>query len=533
MPRKKTHEQFVEELSKINPDIVALEEYESALTKILFECKRCNNKWHTTPSMLLCGHGCPKCGYEKQKKAQRKTHEQFVLELAKINPHIEAIDRYINNSTAIKFSCKICNNVWKTVPNSVLFGHGCPACSKTSTSFFEQVIFHAFKLCLGEKAVKLRDRKLIGMELDIYIPTLSVAFEPGSWAWHKNKLQRDEEKRARCRDKSVRLITIYTEYPNDEKPFYDNCWVTSNSLGYSNWNETRYFVEEVLKEYNLFLSEDQWTQIRRLALEKSKRRTQQEFVDEVLKINPNIEVVGQHKDNKTKILFRCKICNNTWRTVPSVILQGSGCPKCGQKRTVDALKKSHEEFIEALYKINNNIKVLGTYSGSKVKIACKCIICENEWETTPNGLLRGFGCPKCGRKKAANSNKKSPSKFSLDLKSKNKKVELIGTYVDSKTKVLVRCQNCGHEWKANPTALLMGQGCNFCYGSHKKTQEQFAKELSVISPNLEVLGEYTSAHQKLSVKCKDCSFEWLSTPHYLLRGHGCPKCNKNAQKKQH
>ena len=65
-------------------------------------------------------------------------------------------------------------------------------------------------MCLGERSVKNRDKTLIGMELDIYIPELSVAFEPGSWAWHRNKIERDTLKRKLCKEKNVNLLQ-YTQ----------------------------------------------------------------------------------------------------------------------------------------------------------------------------------------------------------------------------------------------------------------------------------------------------------------------------------
>ena len=37
---------------------------------------------------------------------RRKTHEEYVKEVAEINPDIEVVDRYINDNTKIKHRCK-------------------------------------------------------------------------------------------------------------------------------------------------------------------------------------------------------------------------------------------------------------------------------------------------------------------------------------------------------------------------------------------------------------------------------------------
>lgn len=143
---RKTHEQFVSELALVNAKIQVLDHYTGNRNKLMIKCLVCNHEWKTTPHDLLSGHGCPECGLVMRQNAQRKTHEQFLSELEQVNPGIEILDEYVNNHRKVKFGCKICGHIWKTVPNSVLLGHGCPECSRSSTSFFEQVIQQAFRM---------------------------------------------------------------------------------------------------------------------------------------------------------------------------------------------------------------------------------------------------------------------------------------------------------------------------------------------------------------------------------------------------
>ena len=59
-------------------------------------------------------------------------------------------------------------------------------------------------------------------------------------------------------------------------------------------------------------------------------------------------------------------------------------------------KKSHEQFVSELYKINSDIKVLGAYSGAKNKIDCECMIHNEKFTMSAEHLLRGeIGCKKC------------------------------------------------------------------------------------------------------------------------------------------
>ena len=527
---RKTHSEFKKELTTVNPNVQLLSEYRSRKQKVIVKCSCCEHEWTALPGDLLAGHGCPKCGYEMQKTAQRKTHNQFVEQLAVINPNIILLDQYVNSHTKVRFGCRVCHYEWDTVPNSVLLGHGCSQCAKTSTSFLEQTIYQAFKLCLGDGTVMLRDRKTIGMELDIFIPSLNIAFEPGSWAWHKEKIARDKEKRLRCINQNIRLITIYTDYPTLLPPFDKDCYVVTSTLGYANWNETKSFAQELLGLFDLFLTDEQWDVVRSVSLEKSRRRTHEEFVEEVSIINPNIEVVERYKDNTTRIQFKCNLCGNLWKTSPNSILQKTACPICGRRRAAEAHRKTHNQFINELHVKNSNIEVVGPYLGSKTKVECICKICGNKWEARPNALLKGQGCPECGRKSAGEKNRKDSALFYEELKQRNSKVELLGSYSSSNEQVRVRCRNCGYEWDAYPISLLNGHGCVLCYGSKKRTQEEFENELLAINPSIKVIGQYTNANSKVEIHCLKCDHRWSARPHDLLRGHGCPLCAKNIPK---
>jgi hypothetical protein len=121
-----------------------------------------------------------------------------------------------------------------------------------------------------------------------------------------------------------------------------------------------------------------------------KRKTTQEFKNEMLLVNPNIEVLGEYKGCKQKILVKNKICNHEWRSQPSNLLNGCGCPKCLGKN------KTTKEFIKEMEKINPNIIILGEYVNSTTKILVKNKLCGHEWDSsTPHNLSLGVCCPIC------------------------------------------------------------------------------------------------------------------------------------------
>ena len=69
-------------------------------------------------------------------------------------------------------------------------------------------------------------------------------------------------------------------------------------------------------------------------------------------------------------------------------------------------RKSHSEFLEELLVINPNIEVLGTYNKIHSSISVQCKVCKYVWSPLAGSLLAGQGCPVCGRKRAANANKR-------------------------------------------------------------------------------------------------------------------------------
>lgn len=112
--------------------------------------------------------------------------------------------KYVNYTTPIPLRCNACKYEYEVKPSDVLHGGGCPNCHRACTSFPEQFIRHAFVRMLGESEVLSRDKTAAGVELDVCIPALRAAVEPGSWYWHRNLVERDREKRLLCERKGIR-----------------------------------------------------------------------------------------------------------------------------------------------------------------------------------------------------------------------------------------------------------------------------------------------------------------------------------------
>lgn len=100
----------------------------------------------------------------------------------------------------------------------------------------------------------------------------------------------------------------------------------------------------------------------------NKRKTTEQYKDELYNVNPNVEVLGEYINANTKILHRCKLCLKEWYVLPNNLLKGHGCKTC-------VSTKSHEQYIVDVSKTNPNVKILGRYTGANNKIECQCNIC--------------------------------------------------------------------------------------------------------------------------------------------------------------
>lgn len=216
MGKKKTHEQYLAEVNIKNPHVIVLEKYIGASTPILHKCQYCEKEWLIRPSDVLNGKACRECSCKRSGLQRRKSHQQYLDDLAMVNIDIEPIEDYINTDTIILHRCKICGHIWPIKPNHTLSGHGCPMCG--------------FKLNAD-----------------------------------------------------------------------------------------------------------------------SKRKSQEQYIQELFYVNPDIEVIGEYINYTTPLLHRCKKCGNEWEAKPIHTMRGHGCTSCNE---------SHGERGVSQWLNGNNVKYI-------------------------------------------------------------------------------------------------------------------------------------------------------------------------------
>ena len=121
----------------------------------------------------------------------------------------------------IWWTCSECGNSWcAPVNNRTSHNAGCPECKrKYGTSFCEQAVYYYVKQLFSDA---INGDVHLGVELDIFIPSISTAVEYDGEIWHKSnkKVFLDDKKSKTCVENGITLIRI--REPNI--PAVDNCF---------------------------------------------------------------------------------------------------------------------------------------------------------------------------------------------------------------------------------------------------------------------------------------------------------------------
>lgn len=129
----------------------------------------------------------------------------------------------------------------------------------------------------------------------------------------------------------------------------------------------------------------------------TKKKTTEEYTRELNEINPFVVPLTPYIDAHSKMKFRCKICGREYEVKAYRELRrvGPGCRNCAYESMGKKRRNNSDLFEEKLKTINPNVTLLSPYVRNKQKVKCRCKICGNTWEATPDSLSRGIGCPAC------------------------------------------------------------------------------------------------------------------------------------------
>lgn len=153
MPKKITHEEFIEKLKIIKPHIEVLTQYNGNKNYITIKCTVHNHTWQSKPNWLMhvgkCD--CQKC-YDERRGVSTKNGLNFFIEKGNglfNNKYDYSKVVYVNNKTKIIITCPEHGEFQTTPEKHLNRKQGCPKCANknvTTEEFVEKA-----KLIHGDK----------------------------------------------------------------------------------------------------------------------------------------------------------------------------------------------------------------------------------------------------------------------------------------------------------------------------------------------------------------------------------------------
>lgn len=136
----------------------------------------------------------------------------------------------------------------------------------------------------------------------------------------------------------------------------------------------------------------------------SRKITTEEFRKKLYEIYGNqFDLLTPYINNQTKVSVRCNVCGNVIYKRPAKMVGADreGCYVCSGKnryKTKETLQGEVDSLYPGMYTIN------GDYINARTKISVTRTQCDHTYEISPDNLLRGKGCPKCGMRQSGYMN---------------------------------------------------------------------------------------------------------------------------------
>lgn len=233
--------------------------------------------------------------------------------------------------------------------------------------------------------------------------------------------------------------------------------------------------------------------------------------------------------NKVKVCIICPKHGEFWQTPDKHLNRKQGCPKCrGHYRT-------NEEFIALLKEKYGDAYTYEKteYKDSHTKV---CVTCKKhgDFHKTPQMLLSGQGCPKCGRERIREAHSDTQETFMQKVKKKGL-IDLYDfsevVYEKSNKQIKLYCKEKDKygrehgEFFITPNDLLMGHRCPKCSNLYRRTQDELIEDFRRVHGDKYDYSkvEFKNMKTKVCIICLQHGEFW-QTPYAHMIGQGCPQC---------
>lgn len=276
---------------------------------------------------------------------------------------------------------------------------------------------------------------------------------------HLSKRKTQEEFLHQLRDRYGKKVTTEDKYVTARTKMVFHCNV---GMHHPDWKAT---PDSILRQGACPVCS-------KIKASNKNRFTQQEFMKRLKDKHDNeVTTSDTYVNESTKLRFHCNknLGHPDWMASPNSVLNISGCPACGIKARGYKKTKTQDEFLSELKSVHGTaIVTKDIYTGANNKMLFQCNRDSNHpnWLATPNNILKGRGCPKCGAELTASKRRKSAKVFTdevFDIFGDN--IKVLGKYKNTSYPIRVRCETCGLVWSPKASSLVSGHGCPSCRSS--------------------------------------------------------------------
>lgn len=128
--------------------------------------------------------------------------------------------------------------------------------------------------------------------------------------------------------------------------------------------------------------------------------------------------------------------------------------------------------------VQDEYTFLEPYQGSTVKISVRHNTCGYTYSIAPKFFLKGNRCKRCVTRENAKKYTKTHKQFLQDVYTQvGNEYTVLSKYKNSSTRISVRHNICGSEYKVRPDAFLRGTRCKTCL--HEEYKEKYKKTTGV------------------------------------------------------
>lgn len=260
---------------------------------------------------------------------KRKTTEEYKKELKdKRNDEYELLSEYKNSSTKVLIKHKLCGYTWMVNSSSILMGYSsCPKCSNHLISFNE------LSQKLKDKNITILDdqEKFKNMNSILHFKCSICGYE---WKTKVSNIIYGKSGCKNCFIKNSRKSPeeFKKEFDEANKKYFNNEYeLLTDYVNASTKIKIKHIPCNTICEKRPFDFLKGKGCIHCCGSKKKSTENIQEQLKEVT--NGEYELIGEYKNNKTKILVRHNLCGNTFYVTPTNFFScDSRCPICHQSK---------------------------------------------------------------------------------------------------------------------------------------------------------------------------------------------------------